>query len=207
MVSGVVAIATASSLSAGALLSLVIQSILIGWDKITARVVHPWLIFATLAVTAYVIVGSLSNRSALEVFISYLTFNADNSYMRILIWDYGTESVMHHPIFGTGLNEWERPEWMGGSIDNFWLVNAVRYGVPGFVLLIGGFLSVCLGLGRLKNLSFSIIQCRKGLIISLCGVAAASCTVHLWNAAYILLIFFLGSGMWMFEQPKGGRCG
>ncbi|MGY4594568.1 hypothetical protein ACVWXL_002314 [Bradyrhizobium sp. GM22.5] len=92
---------------------------------------------------------------------------------------------------------------MPGSIDNFWLVTAVRYGIPGFLFIAGGFLSVCFGLGRLKNLPFDVAQCRNGLIITLCGLAFAACTVHVWDAPYVLLMFLLGSGMWMFEHKNG----
>jgi O-Antigen ligase len=202
LTSSLMAIAVFSSLSSGALVSLAVQGMLIGWDKITASVPRRWAIFSSLAVIAYFVVETVSNRSAFEVFISYLTFNADNSYMRIHIWHYGTQSVMRHPIFGIGLNDWERAPWMSDTMDNFWLVNAVRYGIPGFLLITGGFLSVCFGLGRLKNLSLQVAQCQKGLIITLCGLAIAGCTVHFWNAPYVLFIFLLGSGMWMIEPHR-----
>jgi O-antigen ligase/polysaccharide polymerase Wzy-like membrane protein len=201
--SGLVAMTVFSSLSSGPLLSLVVQAMLIVWDKVTAGVARRWGILATIVITAYFVVDFTSNRTPFDVFISYLTFNSDTSYMRVHIWHYGTQSVMQHPIFGIGLNDWERPSWMGGSIDNFWLVTAVRYGIPGFVFIAGGFLSVCLGLGRLKNLSFQVAQCRKGLIFTLCGLAFAICTVHVWDAPYVLIIFLLGSGMWMFEPRNG----
>src|SRR5262249_13359833 len=147
---------------------------------------------SSLVIVAYFIVEAISSRSAFEVFISYLTFNADNSYMRIHIWHYGTQSVMRHPILGIGLGEWERAPWMSDTMDNFWLVNAVRYGIPGFLFMTGGFLAVCLKLGRLRGLPAQVAQCRKGLLVTLCGVAVASCTVHLWNAPYVLFIFLLG---------------
>ncbi|WP_161495149.1 O-antigen ligase family protein [Bradyrhizobium canariense] len=198
--SGVVAMAVCSSLSSGAFLSVAVQVMLIVWDKITVSVTRRWTILASIIVSAYLVVSALSNRTPFEVFISYLTFNADTSYMRVLIWQYGTGSVMTHPMFGTALHPWERPEWMPGSIDNFWLVTAVRYGIPGFLFLAGGFLAVCFGLGRLKNLPFDVEQCRNGLIITLCGLAFAACTVHVWDAPYVLLMFLLGSGMWMFEH-------
>lgn len=199
---GLVAVAVFSSLSTGALLSVAIQGILIVWDKMTARMVQRWTILAGIVVAGFLVVNFASNRTPFEVFISYLTFNADTSYMRVLIWHYGSEAVMLHPILGHGLNDWERPEWMGGSIDNFWLVNAVRYGIPGCAFMIGGFLSVCFGLGRLKNLSAPAIQCRKGLLISLCGVIVSLCTVHVWDAPYVLITFLLGSGMWMYDSGK-----
>jgi hypothetical protein len=200
LASCLVTITTFSSLSSGAFLSLVVQTVLILWDKITASLAQRWKIFGALTILAYFVVDFLSNRSGIEVFISYLTFSADNSYMRMLIWRYGTQSVMQHPIFGIGLNEWNRPPWMGGSMDNFWLVIAVRYGIPGFLFMAGGFVSVCFGLGRLRALSPEGALCRKGLIVTLCGLAATGCTVHFWNATYVLLIFLLGSGMWMFER-------
>lgn len=206
-ITGLVAITVFTSLSAGALLSVAVQSILIGWDKLTVRVVRRWVILGAITIAAYIVVETVSNRSAFEVFISYLTFNADQSYMRIHIWHYGTESVIRHPIFGIGLNEWERPEWLPGSIDNFWLNTAVTYGVTGLFFLGGAFFSVCFGLARLRNLSFQIAEFRKGLVISLCGIAVAICTVHLWNASYVLFIFLLGSGMWMFEVRHGVSAG
>jgi O-antigen ligase len=202
LASGLVAMAVFSSLSTGALLSVAVQVILIVWDKMTARMIRRWMILAGIMITGFIVVNFASNRTPFEVFISYLTFNADTSYMRVLIWHFGTESVMLHPILGHGLNDWERPEWMGGSIDNFWLVNAVRYGIPGCAFMIGGFLSVCFGLGRLKNLSAPAIQCRKGLLISICGLMVALCTVHVWDAPYVLILFLLGSGMWMYDSGK-----
>jgi O-antigen ligase len=198
--SGLVAMAVFSSLSSGAILSVAVQAILIVWDKVTARVARRWGILIALAIAAYLVVNFSSNRNPVDVFISYLTFNADTSYMRVLIWHYGTQSVMQHPIFGIGLNEWQHPSWMGSSMDNFWLVTAVRYGFPGFLLLAGSFVSACIGLGRLRNLPPQVAQCRKGLITALCGLAFAACTVHLWDAPYVLFIFLLGSGMWMFDH-------
>jgi hypothetical protein len=203
LTSGLVAMTVFSSLSTGAFLSVVVQAMLIVWDKITASVTRRWAILATIVIGALFVVDLASNRSPFEVFISYLTFDADASYMRVQIWHYGTRAVMQHPIFGIGLGDWERPEWMPSSVDNFWLVIALKYGIPGFLFMAGSFLSGCFGLGRLRNLPFEIAQCRKGLIFTLCGLAFAICTVHVWDAPYVLLIFLLGSGMWMFEHRNG----
>lgn len=203
LASGLVAIAVFTSLSSGAFLSVGVQAALIVWDKFTARMTRRWAILAGILIAGFLFVNFISNRTPFEVFISYLTFNADTSYMRVLIWNYGMESVMLHPVLGHGLNDWERPLWMGGSIDNFWLVNAVRYGIPGFLLMAGSFLAVCFGLGRLRHLSAEAAQCRKGLVITICGLILSLCTVHVWDAPYALILFLLGSGMWIFDSPKG----
>ena len=200
--SGLVALTVASSLSSGPLLSLVVQGLLIAWDKVTSRLARRWGILAGIVGAAYLAVDLTSNRTPFDVFISYLTFNSDTSYMRVHIWNYGTESVMNHPILGLGQTEWDHPDWMGGSIDNFWLVAAVCYGIPGFLFIACSFLAVCFGLGRLRNLSYQTAQCRKGLIITICGLMLAICTVHVWDAPYVLILFLLGSGMWIFDAPK-----
>ncbi len=200
--SGLVALTVASSLSSGPLLSLVVQGLLIAWDKVTSRMAKRWGILAGIVVAAYLAVDLTSNRTPFDVFISYLTFNSDTSYMRVHIWNYGTESVMNHPILGLGQTEWDHPDWMGGSIDNFWLVVAVRYGLPGFLFIAGSFFAVCFGLGRLRNLSYEAAQCRKALIITICGLMLSICTVHVWDAPYVLILFLLGSGMWIFDSQK-----
>ena len=196
----VVVVATFTSLSSGPVLSLVIQAMLIVWDTVTKSLSRRWIILAILAIVTYFVIDFLSNRHPVVVITSYLAFSADNAHIRVLIWRYGTQSVMQHPMFGIGLNEWERPAWLGDSIDNFWLVNAVRYGIPGFFFLTSSFISVCFGLGQIRNLPFQVAQYRKGLIITLCGLAAVGGTVHFWNVTYVLFIFLLGSGMWIFEH-------
>ena len=202
LTSGFVALTVFTSLSAGALLSIAVQSILIVWDELTARVGRRWAALAAITSVVYIVVEMVSNRSAFQVFISYLTFNADQSYMRIHIWNYGVESVMQHPIFGVGLNEWAHPEWMTGSIDNFWLGNAVTFGLPGAIFIGCAVLSLFFGLARISFTSDEISQCRKGLITSLIGLTVAACTVHLWNASYVLFIFLMGSGVWLFEARQ-----
>ena len=129
---GFVAMAVVSSLSSGAILSVVVQAMLIGWDKVTAAVTRRWAILATIVLTAYLVVDAISNRSPIDVFISYLTFNADTSYMRVHIWNYGTQSVMKHPILGVGLNDWERPFGWAAVLITFGWVRPSPTAFPAF---------------------------------------------------------------------------
>ena len=133
----IVIAATFFSLSSGPFTALATQSGLIGWDKLTSKIKYRWSLLAGLFAFAYVTVDLLSNRSPVQVFISILTFNPRSAWNRMNIWHYGTAEVGRHPIFGIGLGEWERAEWMSRSMDNFWLVIAVRHGLPGFILYIG----------------------------------------------------------------------
>ncbi|MCH7564219.1 MAG: hypothetical protein IH968_10395, partial [Gemmatimonadetes bacterium] len=56
-------------------------------------------------------------------------------YYRIQIWTYGTASVERNPWFGIGDKAMGRAHWMVmETIDNHWLMLAVRYGLPTAIL-------------------------------------------------------------------------
>jgi hypothetical protein len=147
-----------------------------------------------------VIIDLFSNRTPFHVVVTYLTFSTGSAYNRLLIWEYGTAEVWRHPFFGIGFADWVRPAWMSGSMDNFWLVIAVRYGMPAFLLLAAAFVSMIGALGRLR-IDRGKNHCRSGLFVSLGGLIVAGCTVDYWNAIYCWLLFMLGCGMWMLEPP------
>ena len=130
---GLAAFMTFMSLSSAPVLAGMLQFGMIVWEKVTGA---RWKLLALLGILAYIVVDLLSNRTPVEVLISYGTFNQGTAYNRVLIWNYGMENVMGSPIFGIGLNDWVRPWWMhSGSFDNFWLLQAMRYGIPAFVFL------------------------------------------------------------------------
>lgn len=200
--SAMVIIATFFSLSAGPLVALVAQLGLIAWDRMTRRISYRWRILGILFLVVYIAVDIMSNRTPVEVFISYLTFNAGNSYNRIHIWYYGTAEISRHPLFGIGLNEWQRAFWMSASMDNFWLVIAVRYGLPALIMYGAAIFLLGNGLRRLQLTDLRMQDYRKGWLVSVCGVAIAASTVHLWNAVFCFFMFILGTIVWMLDQKS-----
>jgi O-Antigen ligase len=195
-----VGLAVFSSLSTGAFLSVILQIILLAWDKLTKSFAHRWRVFAVLLLCAYIFVDAFSNRNPFEVFISYLTFNQGNSYNRVLIWIYGTAEVWRHPVFGIGHGDWVRPYWMGISFDNFWLLRTMRYGLPAFFFLFSSVVLIAWKLAKLKPENDLTAQCRKSLLIMLAGLCVTMITVDLWNATYAMFFFLLGSGDWLQES-------
>ena len=191
------------SLSTGAYVSLAMQGAIIGWDIVTRKLRNRWGILGGLFASAYILIDAISNRTPAEVFISYMTFNTGNSYNRVLIWKYGTAQIANTPWIGIGTTgDWARAEWMSSSMDNFWLVLAVRHGLPAFLLFTAAFLAITWRLGRYPIADSKANAVRKGLLTSIIGMAVAICTVHLWNASYVFFIFLLASGVWMFDPPQ-----
>lgn len=198
-----VPVATFFALSMGAYLGLIIQFMLIGWAFMTRKLTKRWYILSGLVLFAYVFVDVLSNRTPFEVFISYLTFDVSTAYWRVLIFTFGVQNVWANPIFGIGLGDWFRPDFMySSSVDNFWLVMAMRHGIPGFALITGAYLAVMTALIRSKPSQTSVQVHRRALVFSLIGLGVAIITVHLWNATFVFFMFMLGAGVWMADAPQ-----
>jgi hypothetical protein len=196
-------VASFLSLSSGAILSIMLQVLLIGWNWITFSLKKRWLVLGLIVMAMYVTIDLLSNRSPISVFISSATFSSHNAYYRILIWEYGIADVMRNPIFGRGLDpNWVRPSWMGSaSVDNFWLLTAMRFGIPGLVFLLLALLSLLISVGRQKLPNRpDLVFCQKGYMISLIALFLSLCTVHIWEGMFVYTFFLIGSGVWLYTS-------
>ncbi len=198
-----VIIATFMSVSGGPLAAVAVQLILIAWEKITRSLNSRWKIFSFLLAVVYITIDLLSNRTPLKVFLSYLTFSPATAFFRLSIWEWGiNENVAKNPWVGIGFEEWIRPTWMHStSMDNFWLVTMVRYGLPTFIFLALGILTLLFAVGKVSADSVSDTNIRTGFVFSFIGLIIAGCTVHFWNSSYVWLFFLLGSGACLTQFP------
>ena len=150
----------------------------------------------------------IAKRSLLTILASFFVFDSASYWYRLFIWQYGTESVTKHPMLGIGLNDWERPSWMvNPSMDDFWLLLAVRFGLPASVFLLLTMLSILVGLLRKKGFGDKLSAYRTAFLISLVTFFLAGWTVHYWDASYVFLMFFMGSGIWMLDAHETSMSG
>ncbi len=204
MTGALVALSGFLALSSGALTAIALQFGLIIWAALFRNVKARWWILVAVFALAYVIIDMLSNRSPIKVFMSYATFSAHNAYWRAIIFEWGMKSVWAHPLYGIGLNDWVRPYYMySGSMDNFWLVMAVRYGIPGFLFLAVGYLVVIF---RVMRRDFAgqerMILLRRAWVFTFLGLTFTLCTVHVWTNIYSFVFFMFGAGVWfIFHEP------
>ena len=190
------------SLSAGPFVGLFCQIGLLAWDRITRGIQLRWWALGSIFALMMFAVSMGSNRSPVHVFISYLTFSAASSYNRILIWEYGSAEVGRHPIFGLGFGDWIRAPWMSDSMDNFWLLTAVRYGLPALLFLVAAIVTLAVrqvrGVGRNQELN----RHRMAWLAIMIGLAVSGVTVHFWNAMFAYFFFLIGTGAWMVNPPR-----
>lgn len=191
------------ALSSGAMLAMVLQFGLIFWAAVFRKIQWRWWLLVGLFVLGYIVIDLLSNRSPIRVFMSYATFSAHNAYWRGIIFEWGMKSVWAHPIYGIGFHDWVRPAFMhSGSMDNFWLVVAVRYGIPAFVLLAVGYIS---GLYRIMRRNFEgdirLTLIRLAWVFTFLGLSFTLSTVHIWTNIYSFVFFIFGAGVWLISAP------
>ena len=194
------------SLSTGALLGMVVQTGLFAYEYVTTHIFNiarRWRFLALTTIFFYVVIDLLSNRTPVTIFISVATFNTGAAWNRVLIWNYGSAVVWDNPIFGNGLRYWARPLWMKSSVDNFWLLIAMRYGIPAFLTLAGAFIATAWRVGQMDFADDPRrLACQRGWLIAVVSVIISLCTVHIWSNSLSFLMFFLGAGVWMYtEKP------
>lgn len=193
------------SVSSGAILPMVLQFGLILWAWMMNSVQRRWGILMGLVTTAYVIVDIISNRSAIAVFLEYATFSPHNAYWRMIIFEWGMKNVWANPFTGIGLNDWVRPWFMhSGSMDNFWLLITVRYGIPGFLLLAAGYALVIWQVAR-RNFDADpmLWQLRRAWVFTFVGLVLTLSTVDVWATALSYVFFLFGTGAWLLSaEPQ-----
>ncbi len=206
---GIVALTAFMSLSAGPITALTAQGLLLGWNWVLRSVKQRWKILTGFFALAFVAAELLTNRSLPVIFISHFAFDEESAWVRIAIWHYGSQSVMNNPLVGIGFNEWARPPWMTSSIDMFWIIDAIRHGFIAELAIMGAFFGVFLGVAFKRGLDERTSAYRTGFLIALTGYFLVGWTVYFWNAAYVLFIFLIGSGVWMMDvdtgETNGGR--
>jgi len=204
---GGVGLATFISFSGGPYVVLIMQGFVAVWERVLGGVVGRWRALFALFAGVYIGVDLLSNRTPFHVFVQHLTFSAHSAYNRILIFEFGTAEVARHPVFGIGLGDWERPAWMSDSMDNFWLLVAVRYGLPALFFLVALMLGLIWMIGQRRNLPDHWKRARHAWAFTLFGITVAAGTVHLWNALFVLFVFLIGSGVWMLDGRPEAEAG
>lgn len=196
------------SLSSAPLMALGLQLCLLTWGWVMGG---RWKMLMIGCAVAYVVVDLLSDRTPVTIIIDTMTFNPLSGYTRIAIFDAGWAAVQRSPLFGIGFNDWPRPHWVTSSVDNFWLLTAMRYGLVGAGFLVLALLAHFWLLGKARITDPEAQAIRIGHAIALAGISFTLSTVHIWGTMSVFVMFYIGAGAWMYafdpvedEAPEVG---
>jgi hypothetical protein len=196
------------TMSSAAMLGLVVGGILSVYDWLSERIGNlNWRIFLFLSVILAGAVELGSKSGFYSLLIRYASLNTASAYNRVLIWTFGTENISRNPWFGIGYADWDRPDWMhSGSFDHFWLITALRFGIPETFFLLGatllGILMVAL---RSRQMVPHDARLLRGVAISMEVFALGLNSVSLWMAPLAWFFMLLGFTVSLGSQGVVGR--
>jgi O-antigen ligase len=182
------------TVSSAALLALAAATILLAYNWLTERFVNlTWRLFFVFTGLGFFALEFGTNGGAFSFLVRFASLNAVSSYTRILIWEYGTQNVADSPWFGIGYREWERPSWLGFSIDNYWLLVAMRFGIPTVMLIALATLIAIFVLSRrsVQSRAFDR-QAERGVVIALAVFALSLVSVSVWLSTQVWFFMLLG---------------
>jgi len=192
-----------TTLSSAPLLSIAFQ----GMTAVLTRFWHGgqrfWIGFGFFALSAMILINALSNRGFFAILISYLTFNPVTGYYRLLQWKYSKDDIMDNPLFGIGLHDWTRPDWMNNSIDSFWLLMTMQHGlIASFLLLFVCLYAVFHMLNKLHKHKKESRWMVESWILAFMSLILIGFTVDYFGKIQPLFFFILGSIGWAKSHTK-----
>ena len=184
------------SMSSAAMLAILVGGALSIYNWLTDRIANlTWRLFLFLTGLLYVGIELTSKSGFYTLLVRYASLNTGSAYNRILIWQFGTENIARHPWFGIGYGDWDRPDWMySGSFDHFWLIMALRWGIPEALFLLSATV-IAITMLAFRSVQVLSIDARllRGVAISLAVFALGVNSVSLWLNT--LVWFFMLVGM------------
>ncbi len=200
LASGLIGLCCFFSVSSGPVLALAVQIGLISWSYFTRWMKSPWKVFWILLLVMYVVIEIGSNRPGIYAVVERLTFNSRTAFSRRVLFEHGVDQILRDPILGVGYNSWPLPPWMTGSVDNFWLFLAVRFGLPTFLFFFGAFVWAMIAVGwRDFRADPDLNLLRRAWIFTMTSTILVLATAAIWGEIYSMVLFMLGSGIWMLK--------
>lgn len=200
---GFFAFMTFISLSSAPNIAQGLQFMLIGWDRLLGSLRHKWVMLVILATVTLATVQLAAPHGIVGLVIDNLAFDSSTGWGRTEIFAYGSAEVLRNPIFGIGLGDnWIRPWYRKPSVDNFWLMTALRYGLLAATLLILGILAHLAIILSRSNLDAKFAEYRKGYVIAWIGMIFILATVHIWGSAPVFIMAYLGAGAVFYTGPE-----
>jgi hypothetical protein len=193
------------SMSSAAMLGLVMGGVLCVYQWLTERMGNlTWRLFLMGTGILYFVVENTSNRGFYQLLVQYASLNTVSAYNRVLIWKYGTQNIERNPWFGIGYDDWVRPDWMhSGSFDQFWLILALRFGLPMCLFLLAAtILAVVMVARRSMNATFVDARLFRGVAISLAVFALGVNSVSLWLSALVWFFMLIGITVSLGTAPS-----
>lgn len=197
------------TLSSAPLLAIIFQGVTAILVKFWQNARQFWLSMFFGGLATALLIEAFSNRGFFGILISYLTFNPNTGYFRILQWEYTADDIRDNLILGIAHHDWTRPywmEWMGNSIDSFWLLLILQHGVFALTLLL---LACLYAVFNTLNLAHHHCEQHRWMvsawIMSFMSLILIGFTVDYFGKLQPMFFFMLGAIGWAHYYPLSNR--
>jgi len=190
----IAAICSIVTVSSATFLSLIAVIALLSYNWLSEKIANfTWSLFFVFF-ALFVFAAELGTKSGtFSLILRFASLNSMSGYFRILIWDYGTQNVAENPWFGIGYAEWTRPVWMSASIDNYWLLTAIRFGAPASILVgVATVATVVLIIRKSMSSQWLDQRLERGLAVAVTVFALGLMSVSIWLSAQVWFFVLLG---------------
>jgi O-antigen ligase len=169
---------------------------MIAVEYATRQIKHRAKIIGAAVLSMLAFVHVTASRGIFAVVV-ILVLNPATAYYRREIWNSGMIDVRRSPIFGIVVENWTRPAWMvSGSIDNFWLFQMLRGGVPSVAFLLLAIVLIYWRVFRLADAAIPDVlrRQRRAWAYALAALLIGAVTVHLYGKAQPYFTFLIAIG-------------
>jgi len=198
---------TVMSMSSGPMFGATLQLLAIFWDRVLQLVRARWVLLVLVGIIVLALLEMNLPGGLIGYIVNEVIFNPVGGQNRIDILRYGSAEILRNPLFGIGFNDWTRPWWQSATVDNFWILTAMRYGIPALLLLAAAIGVSALQMMARDGLSREIALYRAGYLIALGGAVLVLGTVHAWGPPMVLIMLYIGAGGWLCNGVETTRTG
>jgi hypothetical protein len=198
---------TVMSMSSGPMFAAALQLLMVFWDRLLRLVRARWVLLVLIGIVVLALLEVNLPGGLLGYIVNEVIFNPVGGQNRIDILRYGSAEILRNPVFGIGFNDWTRPWWQSATVDNFWILTAMRYGIPALLLLAAAIGVSALQIMTRDGLSDEVARYRAGYLIALGGIVLVLGTVHVWGQPMVLVMLYIGAGVWLHNGVETSRTG
>ena len=188
-----IGVATFFSASSAPLMIFTLQIWLLLLERLTRTVKNRLLVVGSSIGVVLLMLDTFTGRGVIGI-ITMVSLNPATAWNRRAIWQFGIDDVMRHPFFGFDPITYSRPNWLGASVDNYWLLIMMRSGIPALVFLFLALLLIWLAACRLGNKNELVVRLRNGWGMAIVALLLTGATVAFFGKLQPLFSFFIGFG-------------
>lgn len=192
-------IALITSITSAAVISLVLQQVFKKWYYVKNKIGSLKNITITSFFLAMIVIQLGSNQGLIKFLAMNLTLDPGTAYYRMLQWEFTSDDIANNFLFGIGFHDFSHPDWFADSVDSYWLLNMLQFGLFPQLALIFFYIKMLRKTFTKTSLpeKFNLLIAYRVMLIS---IIISGLTVDFFDRMQPLLYFILGTSSWLFIE-------